>query len=203
MRALPAECLNLYDPPCSSQENLHRGPRKCLLPHELGLLRQLLAHARDGAQPWMLAQPRELNNVGRLPPRLAVVRRRPTVSAACNAKASPELNHRRNTPRYCCCGVVQLRRRFSFRRLRSLFYPTPSSATVHGDAPSRYRTIMAYATQATSSEPCQVSRVNYFSSPDVTYNDRPTGNSQNDNVQCIRSSMVRKFFILSFTRLAV
>ncbi len=46
---------------------------------------------------------------------------------------------------------------------------------------------MAYSTRET----CQVSRVNYFSSPDVTYNDRPTGNSENDNVQCIRSSMVR------------
>lgn len=41
------------------------------------------------------------------------------------------------------------------------------------------------------SDGCSVPRVNYFSNPDVTYLNKPTGDAQNNNAQCIRDRMVR------------
>jgi len=50
---------------------------------------------------------------------------------------------------------------------------------------------MSYSTRANYLEPCAVSRVNYFSSPDVVFEGKPTGNALNNNAQCIRDNMVR------------
>lgn len=40
-------------------------------------------------------------------------------------------------------------------------------------------------------ESCDVSRVNYFSNPDVSFEDKATGTSEEDNARAIRDNMVR------------
>ena len=47
----------------------------------------------------------------------------------------------------------------------------------------RYRTIMSYS--------CGTPSANYFSNPDVTYLDKPTGTATEDNARAIRDNMVR------------
>ncbi|CAM9269926.1 unnamed protein product [Ectocarpus sp. 8 AP-2014] len=48
-----------------------------------------------------------------------------------------------------------------------------------------YRTIMSYSSNGCSG----VSRVNYFSNPDVSLGGEPTGTATNDNARCIEDSM--------------
>ena len=64
------------------------------------------------------------------------------------------------------------------------------SCTVHpvpllpdDDCPDRYRTVMSYS--------CGSSRENYFSNPDVSYLDKPTGTASADNVRVLEDNMVK------------
>lgn len=42
---------------------------------------------------------------------------------------------------------------------------------------------------------CEVPRVNYFSSPNIMLNDKPTGGEDADNVRVIELNMVRRQMI--------
>lgn len=63
--------------------------------------------------------------------------------------------------------------------------------TVQYGAQPRYRTIMSYRNPLGSEVPCNVPRVNYFSSTDIIYEGEVTGNAENNNAQCLRDTMVR------------
>ena len=54
-------------------------------------------------------------------------------------------------------------------------------------APPRFRTIMSYNDE----EDCNTPRVNWFSNPDVEYNDQVTGEDDTNCAQTIKDNMVR------------